>query len=111
MQTSATSLKESAILLLTFFVTVVLTLYFPDNLAISIANFLSRPMPTSSPYSPDTLQYHLQESSQDATKTPACACLYVFTSTLYIYTVYLLVSNRIERQRKRYMDYELLCPL
>lgn len=111
MNLSKSSLVESGAFLLVFFLTVVLTLYIPETLAVSLANTLSRPLTAVSTYSPDTIQYHLQKSSQDATKTPSCASLYVLTCTLYVYTIYLVTTNRYERIRKRYMDYELLHPL
>lgn len=99
---------ESIAFLIIFIVTIVITLYLPDNLAIDIASGISRPYPVDNQYPTNTIQYHLQKSSQDVTKTPACSSLYVVTSTLYLYTIYLITMSRYQRKDK---EYELLYPL
>eukprot|EP00960_Hanusia_phi_P026551 746317-Hanusia_phi.AAC.2 len=77
-------------------VTVLIDLFLPDNLAIKTANALSRPYPTDNQYTPGSIQFHLQRSSQDATKTPACTSLYVITSAVYVYTIYLITAKRYQ---------------
>lgn len=98
------------ILLSASFIMIILTLYVNDSITIDVANAISRPYVVQDYYQAESIQYHLQKSSQDATKTPACSSLYVIISVVYTYTIYLLSMHK-HNTKKNTLGYELIHPL
>lgn len=91
-----------------FCLTVLATLYIEENWVVDIANSLARPL-SGSPTG-GGIRERLQDSSVDATKTPACASLFVASGTVYVYSLYLIALHRLGTPHTRNAEY-MLVPL